>query len=301
MTDTVISSATKEVVIGFDRPFVMIGERINPTGRKLLAEEMKDGDFSRVEADAIAQVTAGAHMLDVNAGIPLADEPALLAKAIQLVQSITDVPLAIDSSIIEALEAGIAVYQGKPLINSVTGEDEVLERVLPLVAKHGAAVVAISNDETGISEDPDVRFDVAAKIVHRAADHGIAAADVVVDPLVMPIGAMGTAGQQVFALVRRLRDELGVNTTCGASNVSFGLPNRHNITGTFLTMGIASGMTSAIMNPLHAEVKTAIMAADVLAGNDDNCAAWIQQFREPGGEAGAGRRRGGRRRRPAAE
>ncbi len=302
MTDTVISSATKEVVIGFDRPFVMIGERINPTGRKLLAAEMKEGDFSRVEADALAQVAAGAHMLDVNAGIPLADEPALLAQAIQLVQSITDVPLAIDSSIVEALEAGIAVYQGKPLINSVTGEDEQMERVLPLVAKAGAAVVAISNDETGISEDPNVRFEVAKKIVHRAADHGIPVADIVVDPLVMPIGAMGTAGQQVFALVRRLRDELGVNTTCGASNVSFGLPNRHNITGTFLSMAITAGMTSAIMNPLHSEVKTAIMAADVLAGNDENCAAWIQEFREPGAEgAGGARRRGGRRRRPAAE
>jgi 5-methyltetrahydrofolate--homocysteine methyltransferase len=299
MTDTIISSATREVVIGFNRPFVMIGERINPTGRKLLAEEMKNDDFSRVEADALAQVAAGAHMLDVNAGIPLADEPALLAKAIQLVQSITDVPLAIDSSIVEALEAGIAVYQGKPLINSVTGEDEQMERVLPLVAKAGAAVVAISNDETGISEDPDVRFAVAKKIVNRASDYGIPAADVVVDPLVMPIGAMGTAGQQVFALVRRLRDELGVNTTCGASNVSFGLPNRHNITGTFLSMAITAGMTSAIMNPLHSEVKSAIMAADVLAGNDENCAAWIQQFRDPGSEpVGAGRRRGGRRRRP---
>jgi 5-methyltetrahydrofolate--homocysteine methyltransferase len=300
MTDTVISSATKEVVIGFDRPFVMIGERINPTGRKLLAEEMKNGDFSRVEADALAQVAAGAHMLDVNAGIPLADEPALLAKAIKLVQSVTDVPLAIDSSIIEALEAGIEVYEGKPLINSVTGEDEVMERVLPLVAKAGAAVVAISNDETGISEDPDVRFDVAKKIVERAADHGIGVEDIVVDPLVMPIGAMGTAGQQVFRLVRRLRDELGVNTTCGASNVSFGLPNRHNITGTFLAMAIGSGMTSAIMNPMHAEVKTAVMAADVLAGNDMNCAAWISEYRDPeagGGAGGARRRAGGRRRR----
>ncbi len=297
MTDTVISSATKEVVIGFDRPFVMIGERINPTGRKLLAEEMKNGDFSRVEADALAQVAAGAHMLDVNAGIPLADEPALLAQAIQLVQSVTDVPLAIDSSIIEALEAGIEVYQGKPLINSVTGEDEVMERVLPLVAKAGAAVVAISNDETGISEDPDVRFAVAEKIVRAAADHGIAASDVVVDPLVMPIGAMGTAGQQVFRLVRRLRDELGVNTTCGASNVSFGLPNRQVITGTFLAMAVGAGMTSAIMNPLHPEVKSAVMAADVLAGHDDNCAAWIQENRDPesvGAERGA-RRRGGRR------
>ena len=173
MTQTIISSASKEVVIGFEQPFVMIGERINPTGRKLLAEEMKADDFSRVEADAISQVEAGAHMLDVNAGIPLADEPALLAKAIKTVQKVTDVPLSIDSSIIEALEAGLSVYQGKALGNSVTGEDEVLERVLPLVAKYGASVVAISNDETGISEDPNERFAVAKKIVERAADYGI--------------------------------------------------------------------------------------------------------------------------------
>ncbi len=299
MTDTVISSATKEVVIGFDRPFVMIGERINPTGRKLLAAEMKEGDFSRVEADAIAQVEAGAHMLDVNAGIPLADEPALLARAVELVQSVTDVPLSIDSSIIEALEAGMAVYQGKPLINSVTGEEEVLERVLPLVARHGAAVVAISNDETGISEDPDVRYAVAEKIVNRATDHGISRSDIVVDPLVMPIGAMGTAGQQVFRLVGRLRNELGVNTTCGASNVSFGLPNRHAITGTFLSMAIGAGMTSAIMNPLHAEVRSSVMAADVLAGHDGDCAAWIRANRDPDAPAGRGGRGGrqGRRRR----
>ena len=203
MTDTILSSATREAVIGFGRPFVMIGERINPTGRKLLAEEMKAGNFSRVEADAIAQVEAGAHMLDVNAGIPLADEPALLAKAVQLVQSLTDVPLSIDSSIIEALEAGLAVYQGKPLVNSVTGEEAVLERVLPLIAKYGAAVVAISNDETGISMDPDVRFQVAKRIVERAADFGIPSDDVVVDPLVMPIGALGQAGQHAFHLIRR--------------------------------------------------------------------------------------------------
>ncbi len=294
MTETVITSASKEVVIGFDRPFVMIGERINPTGRSLLAEEMRQGNFSRVEADAIAQTAAGAQMLDVNAGIPLADEPALLAHAVKLVQSVTDVPLSIDSSIIEALEAGIAVYDGKPLINSVTGEEEVLERVLPLVARHGAAVVAISNDETGISEDPDVRFEVARKIVNRAADHGIDACDVVVDPLVMPIGAMGTAGQQVFHLVRRLRSELKVNTTCGAGNVSFGLPARQMITGTFLSMAIGAGLTSAITNPMHPEVKNAVLAADVLAGNDRDCAAWISEHRDPA-IAGA-RRRGGRRR-----
>ena len=202
MTTTTISSATREVHIGFDQPFVIIGERINPTGRKILAEEMKNGDYSRVESDALAQVAAGAHMLDVNAGIPLADEPRILAEAVQLVQSITDVPLSIDSSIVEALEAGLAVYQGKALVNSVTGEDEVLERVLPLVAKYKAAVVAISNDETGISEDPNVRFAVAKKIVERAADYGIPYSDIVVDPLVMPIGAINTAGVQVMALVR---------------------------------------------------------------------------------------------------
>ena len=299
MTDTVLSSATREVVIGFGRPFVMIGERINPTGRKLLAEEMKSGDFSRVEADAVAQVTAGAQMLDVNAGIPLADEPALLAKAVQLVQALTDVPLSIDSSIIEALEAGLAVYQGKPLVNSVTGEESVMERVLPLVARYGAAVVAISNDETGISMDPDVRFGVAKRIVERAADFGIPSSDVVVDPLVMPIGALGQAGQHAFHLIRRLRDELKVNTTCGASNISFGLPNRHTVTGTFLSMAIGAGMTSAIMNPLHVETKAAVLAADVLMGADENCATWIRANRDPNApvEGARGGREGGRRRR----
>ena len=302
MANTVISSATREVVIGPDRPFVIIGERINPTGRKLLAAEMKEGDFSRVEADAIAQVAAGAHMLDVNAGIPLADEPAILAETVKLVQSLVDVPLSIDSSIVEALEAGLSVYQGKALVNSVTGEDEQMERVLPLVAKHGAAVVAITNDETGISEDPDVRFEVARKIVNRAADHGIPKEDIVVDPLVMPIGAMGTAGRQVMALLRRLQDELDVNTTCGASNVSFGLPNRHGINAAFLNMAIASGLTSAITNPLESEIVAAIMAADVLTGNDVNCSRWIAKFRQPSevGEAGEARRRGGRRRGGAA-
>jgi 5-methyltetrahydrofolate--homocysteine methyltransferase len=295
MTDTVLASATREVVIGFDRPFVIIGERINPTGRKQLADEMRNGDFGRVVADAIAQVDAGAHMLDVNAGIPLADEPALLAEAVRLVQSVADVPLSIDSSIVAALEAGLAAYEGKPLVNSVTGEDAVLERVLPLVKRHGAAVVAISNDDTGISEDPDVRFEVARHIVERAADHGIPAADVVVDPLVMPIGAMRTAGQQVFRLVRRLHDELGVNTTCGASNVAFGLPNRSAVSGTFLAMAISQGMTSAITNPLHGDVKQAIQAADVLMGHDPDCAAWIRVHRDPTAGAETGGRRGGRR------
>jgi 5-methyltetrahydrofolate--homocysteine methyltransferase len=299
VTDTVISSPTREVVIGFGRPFVIIGERINPTGRKLLAEEMKNGDFSRVEADAVAQVAAGARMLDVNAGIPLADEPAILARTVELVQSLVDVPLAIDSSIVAALESGLSVYKGKALVNSVTGEDDRLEAVLPLVAKHGAAVVAITNDETGISQDPDVRFEVARKIVNRAADHGIPKEDIVVDPLVMPIGAMGTAGRQVFALVERLRNELGVNTTCGASNISFGLPNRAGINAAFLSMAIGAGMTSAITNPLEPEIKKAVMAADVLMGHDENCAAWIKENRPPeteGSEGERGRRRENRRR-----
>jgi len=303
MTDTVLSSATREVVIGFDRPFVIIGERINPTGRKILAAEMSAGDFSRVEADARAQVEAGAHMLDVNAGIPLADEPAILAKAIQLVQSITDVPLSIDSSIVAALEAGLAVYKGKALVNSVTGEEERLESVLPLIKKYGAAVVAISNGETGISEDPDVRFEVAKRIVHRAQDHGIPVSDIVVDPLVMPIGAINRAAVQVMRLVHRLKTELKVNTTCGASNISFGLPRRNGINAAFLTMAIGSGMTSAITNPMHPEVLEAVLGADVMMGHDPDCARWIRRFREPpptgaGGEAGRGRREGGHRRRP---
>jgi 5-methyltetrahydrofolate--homocysteine methyltransferase len=208
-------------------------------------------------------------------------------------QSITDVPLCIDSSIVEALERGLSVYRGKALVNSVTGEDEQMERVLPLVARHGAAVVAISNDETGISEDPDVRFEVARKIVARAADHGIPREDVVVDPLVMPIGAMGTAGRQVFRLVRRLREELGVNTTCGASNISFGLPNRPGLNAAFLPMAIASGMTSAITSPLHEEMRRAVWAADVMMGNDEHCAAWIARHGDtPDGPQGG--RRGGR-------
>ncbi len=295
MTDTLVSSATTEVAIGFERPFVIIGERINPTGRPALAEEMKAGDFTRVVADTVAQVEAGAQMLDVNAGIPLADEPAILAQTVELVQSLTDVPLSIDSSIVDALEAGLSVYRGKALVNSVTGEDERLEQVLPLVAKHGAAVVAISNDETGISDDPAVRFAVAKKIVGRAADHGILPADVVVDPLVMPVGAMGGAGRQVFTLVRRLREELGVNTTCGASNVSFGLPDRNGLNGTFLAMAIASGMTSAITNPMHEQVRQSVMAANVMMGNDPDCRAWIARYGETGGGGSEGkRRRGGR-------
>lgn len=300
MTRTIVESNTKTSIIGFDQPFSVIGERINPTGRKILNEELERGDFSRVQADALAQVAAGATILDINSGavfsnkmaedVRYADnnfvEPTLMRQLVEKVQEVTDVPLCIDSSVPGALEAGLEAANGRPLLNSVTGEEERLELVLPLVKKYNVPVVAISNDDTGISEDPDVRFAVAKRIVERAADHGIPAHDIVVDPLVMPIGAMGTAGLQVFTLVRRLRDELGVNTTCGASNISFGLPNRHGINNAFLPMAMAAGMTSAIMNPVAlpvgpkkiAEKKVEIEAAGVILpeGMDDE--AFVKLF-----------------------
>ena len=300
MTTTILHSASREVRIGFDHPFCVIGERINPTGRKLLAAEMAAGDFGRVEEEARAQVAAGAHMLDVNAGIPLTDEAALLAQCVVRVQAVTDVPLAIDSSVVSALAAGLAAYQGEALVNSVTGEEERLETILPLVKKHGAAVVAISNDESGISEDPDVRFDVARRIVAHAADYGIAAADVIIDPLVMPVGALDHAGVGVLRLIRRLRAELGVNTICGASNISFGLPARDHLNATFLAMAIGAGMTSAIMNPLRETEMTAVHGANVMAGHDPQCRRWIARFRAPVADAaGEGDQRRARRRRRA--
>ncbi|MCU9846413.1 methyltetrahydrofolate cobalamin methyltransferase [Defluviimonas sp. WL0024] len=283
MTRTVIESKTKTVVIGFDEPFCVIGERINPTGRKKLAAELEAGNFSTVEKDALEQVACGAMVLDVNAGVvynsnpnPNETEPPLMTKMIEIVQGLVDVPLCIDSSVPGALEAGLAAAQGRPLLNSVTGEEDRLELVLPLVKKYNVPVVAISNDDTGISEDPNVRFEVAKKIVQRAADYGIPAHDIVVDPLVMPVGAMATAGRQVFALVQRLRDELGVNTTCGASNISFGLPNRHGINAAFLPMAIGAGMTSAIMNPVRQVEMEAIRAANFLMNHDANGGEWIR-------------------------
>ena len=313
MARTIVASATKEIVIGFDQPFCVIGERINPTGRKELAAEMQAGTFDTVRADALAQVAAGATMLDINAGVtsvdPNATEPALLVQTLEIVQGVVDIPLSIDSSVTGAIDAGLKVAKGRPLVNSVTGETEKLEAILPLIKKYDVPVVAISNDETGISEEPDVRFAVAKKIVEHAADCGIKAEDIVVDPLVMPIGAMGTAGQQVFRLVRRLRDELGVNTTCGLSNISFGLPHRHAINAAFIPMVIASGMTSAIMNPCRPQEMEMVHGANVLNGTDANCSDWIMTYRDhkpaanvnaaPGAETAApssgGRRRGGRR------
>ncbi|TVQ56563.1 MAG: methyltetrahydrofolate cobalamin methyltransferase [Rhodobacteraceae bacterium] len=301
MTRTVVESKTRTAIIGFDQPFCVIGERINPTGRKKLAAELEAGDFSTVEKDALEQAACGATMLDVNAGVvynsnpdPNETEPPLMRRMIALVQGLVDLPLCIDSSVPAALEAGLETCEGRPLLNSVTGEEERLELILPLVKKYNVPVVAISNDDTGISEDPDVRFAVARKIVERAADFGVPAHDIVVDPLVMPIGAMATAGRQVFALVRRLREELKVNTTCGASNVSFGLPNRHGVNAAFLPMAIAAGMTSAIMNPVRPQEMEAIRAANLLMNNDPNGAAWIAANRAPAAEGAAPRGRAGR-------
>ncbi len=296
MTHTLLASAHKEIIMGFDQPFCVIGERINPTGRTQLAEEMKASNYDTVTADVMAQVSAGATMLDVNAGIPLADEPQILADTIEHIQSLTDVPLCIDSSIVEALQQGLSVYKGRALLNSVTGEPEQMERVLPLVKKYDCAVVAISNDETGISRDPDVRFEVAKKIIEHAQDYGIKPCDVVVDPLIMPVGAWGDAGTTALHLIRRLRTELKVNTTCGASNVSFGLPNRTHINAAFLSMAIGAGMTSAIMNPCHPAEIQAVKGADVIVGNDSDCMYWIQNNRTPNPEGTSGRRNSRRRR-----
>lgn len=279
MTETVLSSPNKEVVIGFDRPFVVIGERINPTGRKKLAAEIAAGDYSTVESDAAAQVAAGAHVLDVNAGVPSADEAQMMIEMVKLVQGLVDAPLCIDSSMVAALESGLSAYDGKALINSVTGEEESLESILPLAKKHGAAVVAICNDERGISEDPDIRFEVAQKIKQRAMDHGIPGSDVVIDPLVLPVGAVGDAGRSVLYLVRRVREELELNTICGASNVSFGLPDRQGLNAAFMAMLIGAGMTSAIVNPLHEQVMTGITGGEVLAGLDNRCKRWMKRCR----------------------
>ncbi len=278
--DTVLRSPQQTVIIGLNRPFVVIGERINPTGRKALAAEMAAGDFSRVIADAKAQVEAGAHVLDVNSGVPLTDEAEIMAEAIRLVQATVEVPVCIDSSVLAALAAGLKAATGKPLVNSVTGEEERLEAVLPLVAERGAAVIAISNDETGISYDPRERFKIAKKIVERAESYGIPRADVLIDPLAMPVGAVQGAGKHLFDIVRMVREELGCNTICGASNISFGLPNRKTLNATFVAMAIAAGLPCAITNPLEPEIMAAIRAADVMMGADDNCAAWIMSQRQ---------------------
>jgi len=273
--ETIIHSDSKKVVIGNNQPFVIIGERINPTGRKILAAEMEAGDFHRVQKDALAQAQAGAHVIDVNAGIPLADEAAILAEAIIVVQDAVDVPISIDSSIVDALKSGLKVCKGKPLVNSVTGEEERLSSVLPLVADHGAAVIGITNDERGISPDPQVRFDIARRIIERAESYGIPRNDILIDLLTMPIGAVPDAVVVFMDVLRRLKNELGVNTVCGVSNISFGMPDRISLNTSFLSMAIGAGLTSAILNPLNDSIVTSILACDVLMDRDEFAMNWI--------------------------
>ncbi len=277
--DTILRSRSREVVISIDRPFVIIGERINPTGRKVLAAEMKEGRMDRVRADAIAQAAAGAHMLDVNAGIPAADEPALLVAAIKAVGEVSDLPVCIDSSVLEALEAGLAAYDGKALVNSVTAEDERMDRILPLVKKHGAAVIAMANDETGISMVPEERLAIARRILDRAAEYGIPLEDVIIDPIAMTVAADPTCGLVTLETMRLIRNELGNNMTCGASNVSFGLPDRATVNAAFLPLAMHAGLTCAITNPLVPEVRRAVLAGDLLLGHDEYAMRWIASYR----------------------
>jgi 5-methyltetrahydrofolate--homocysteine methyltransferase len=277
--DTVLRSRTREVVISIDRPFVVIGERINPTGRKVLAAEMKEGRMDRVKADAIAQAAAGAHMLDVNAGIPAIDEPALLVATIKAVTEVSDLPICIDSSVMEALEAALAAYEGKALVNSVTAEDERMDRILPLVKKHGAAVIGMANDETGISMVPEERLAIARRIVERAADYGIPKEDVIIDPIAMTVAADPTCGLITLETMRLIRDQLGNNMTCGASNVSFGLPDRATVNAAFLPLAMHAGLTCAITNPLVPEVRRAVLAGDLLLGHDEYAMRWIASYR----------------------
>jgi 5-methyltetrahydrofolate--homocysteine methyltransferase len=284
--ETRLSSRGREVVISIDRPFVIIGERINPTGRKVLAAEMKEGRMDRVRSDARAQAEAGAHMLDVNAGIPAIDEPALLVAAIKAVMEVTDRPICIDSSIIEALEAGLSAYEGKALVNSVTAEEERMERILPLVKKHGAAVIGMANDETGISMVPDERLALARRIVERAADHGIPREDVVIDPIAMTVAADPTCGVITLETMRLIREQLGNNMTCGASNVSFGLPDRPAVNAAFLPLAMHAGLTCAITNPLEPAVRRAILAGDLLLGHDEYAMRWIAAYRAEQAAAG---------------
>ena len=277
---TVLSSATKTVTIGPDQPFCIIGERINPTGRKIFQEQLRAGDLSAIERDVIAQVEAGATMLDVNMGAPLIDEPVVLAHAVKLVQSLTDLPLCIDSSVVEALEAGLQAYQGKALVNSITAEDERMELILPLVKKYGAAVIALPNDEFEIPEDPMRRLELVRHIVETATGkYGIPIEDIIIDPLAMPIGADSSLVNRTLETIALIKEHIGVNMTLGASNVSFGMPERHAINSVFVPMAMAVGLTSAIMDSRTEQVVMAVRAADLMLGNDEWGASWIAAHR----------------------
>jgi 5-methyltetrahydrofolate--homocysteine methyltransferase len=273
------------VPIGDEHPFAIIGERINPTGRARLTTELIEGDVTTVRTDALAQVEAGARVLDLNAGIPGFDEAEMLASVVRAVLEVVDVPLCIDSSTPEVLEAVLPIVPGKPIVNSVTAERGSLERLLPLVARHGAAVIAMANDEEGISMEPRARLEAARTIVEAATAAGIAREDVIVDPICMPIGAEPRAATAMLETIRLVRRDLGVNVSCGASNVSFGLPDRERIEGAFLPMAILAGMNAAIANPLHEHVRKAVAAGDVLLRRDASAAAWSAAHRASLGRA----------------
>lgn len=277
--ETVLQSKTKTVIISPAHPFVMIGEKINPSGRKKLGAEMAAGDFTRVRSDAIAQAQAGAQMLDVNAGFPMGDEPKMLVTAILTAQEVVDVPLSIDSSVFEALEAALAVYQGKALVNSVTGEDDRLDLILPLVKKYNAAVIGMANDETGISMDPEFRLSIAEKIVKRAADYGIPAEDIIIDPLALTIAADPLAVRVTLQTMRMIHEHLGVNMVCGAGNTSFGLPERAPLTASYLAMAMPHGLTCAITDAMNDTIRTIVRASDVMLGHDEYASSWIAEYR----------------------
>lgn len=277
---TVLRSASKEVVIGSDKPFAIIGERINPTGRRIFQEQLRAGDLSAIERDVAAQVAGGADVLDVNMGVPLTDEADLLVRAIRLVQAHTDLPICIDSSVVEALEAGLAAYEGRALVNSITAEDERMEQVLPLVKKYDAAVVALPNDADEIPMDADKRVELTEKIVRVATqEYGIAIEDIVIDPLAMPIGADPSVGRTALETMQRIHDRWGLNMTCGASNVSFGMPGRHALNASWLPMSMTVGLTSAIMDARTPQIVEAVRAADLMLGNDEWGMAWIRTHR----------------------
>ena len=277
---TVVRSATREVVIGTDQPFCLIGERLNPTGRKIFAEQLRRGHLSRIAVDVAQQVAGGATMLDVNMGVPLADEAELLAKAVTMVQELTDLPLCIDSSVIEALEAGLGAYRGKALVNSITGERERMDAILPIVKRHGAAVIALPNEEDEIPDEPERRLEITKKILDVAVgEYEIPLEDIVIDPLAMPIGADTSLVRTTLRTIELIHDELGLNMTLGASNVSFGMPGRHALGAGFLPMAMQCGLTSAIMDVRAPQIVEAVKAADLLLGNDDWGAAWIARFR----------------------
>ena len=284
---TILRSPSKEVVIASDRPFCIIGERINPTGRKILQEALRAGDLSLIEKDVAAQVAGGADVLDVNMGVPLTDEAELLVKAIELVQSLSDLPICIDSSVVEALEAGLSVYKGRALVNSITAEDERMEAILPLVKKYDAAVIALPNDADEIPMEAEKRIELTDKIVRVATqEYGIAIEDIVIDPLAMPIGADGTVGRTALETIARVHERWGLNMTCGASNVSFGMPGRHAINSSWLPLAMGAGMTSAIMDARTPQIVEAVRAADLLLGNDAWGSAWISAFRAKQAAAG---------------